>query len=158
MSQLHVRNFLREIIRTARKIHTELGPDYKRKQYAGALAAGFSGGRWGCEQNVTLPSIIQSSHWKPDRPQPDFFKADFTFLNRNVLVRVVLYQWEIPLGVCRDLWQRMDATGVPLGLILNFGRPAFEYRRVMHSGYLGRLRAEWAQKRTPQRAQEAALS
>jgi GxxExxY protein len=142
MSQLHVRYVLREIYRTAREIHTELGPGYKRKRYAGALAARFSGCRYGCERDVALPSIVQSPHWKPDHPLPAYFNADFTFLYRKILVRVVLYQWEIPPGVCRDLWQRIDATGVPLGLILNFGRPEFEYRRVMHHGYLRQWRTE----------------
>jgi GxxExxY protein len=136
INRFHLRYYLREIYRAAREIHAELGPDCKRKHYAAALAARFSGGRYGCERDVELPC---------SKGAQDSITADFTFLNRKVLVRVVLYQWEITPGVCRDLWERLDATGVPLGLILNFGSPAFEYRRVQHQGYVQQWRREEVQ-------------
>ncbi|GHV45036.1 hypothetical protein AGMMS49546_30000 [Spirochaetia bacterium] len=139
---LHVRNILREIYRTAREIHAELGPDCRRKHYAGALAAHYSGRRYGCEQDVILPCIAGTPQYGPQDDPAEFIKADFTFLDRKVLVRVVLYQWEISLGVCRDLWWRMNVTGVPLGLILNFGSPEFEYKRVVHHKYLEQWRRE----------------
>ncbi|GHV93424.1 hypothetical protein AGMMS50268_39270 [Spirochaetia bacterium] len=39
----------------------------------------------------------------------------------------------------------MNAAGVPLGLILNFGRPEFEYKRVVHRNYL----QQWRRERLP---------
>ncbi|GHT56319.1 hypothetical protein FACS1894109_04900 [Spirochaetia bacterium] len=138
----HVHDLLRDIFRTARKIHAELGPNYRRKRYVGALAAHYSGGRRGCEQDVILPCIAGTPQYGPPEDPAEFINADFTFLNRKVLVRVVLYQWEITPGVSRDLWWRMNVTGIPLGLILNFGRPEFEYRRIVHHKYLQQWRRE----------------
>ncbi|GHT55856.1 hypothetical protein AGMMS50233_06500 [Endomicrobiia bacterium] len=147
---LHIRNILREIYRTAQEIHAELGPGYRRKRYAGALAARYSGQRYGCEQDVILPCIAGMPQYGPPEDPAEFIKADFTFLNRKVLVRVVLYQWEITPGVCRDLWWRMNVTGVPLGLILNFGRPEFKYKRVVHHKYL----QQWQEERQACRFRE----
>ncbi|GHT53472.1 hypothetical protein FACS1894106_4360 [Spirochaetia bacterium] len=87
---------------------------------------------------MILPYIAGTPQYDPQ----EFIKADFTFLNRKVLVRIASYQGEISLDASRNLWWRMSVTGIPLGLILNFGRPEFEYRRVMHHKYLQQWRRE----------------
>ncbi|GHV78121.1 hypothetical protein AGMMS49942_29420 [Spirochaetia bacterium] len=134
--------FIRTIFRTAGEVHAELGPDCKRKHYEMALAKRFSGGRYGCEHYVSLPCVIPEAEWNSVFPRPERINADFTFFNRHVLVRVVFYKQSIPDSVCRDLWRRMYAADIPLGLILNFGRPVFEYRRVMYRHRLAQWRAE----------------
>ncbi|GHV76786.1 hypothetical protein AGMMS49942_16070 [Spirochaetia bacterium] len=134
---------LRIIYQAAGEIHAELvGSDYKRKHCEMALAKRFSGGRFGCEQHVSLPCVIPEAEWKSVFPRPQTINADFTFLNRHILVRIVFYKQHIPEGACRDLWRRMYAADIPLGLIINFGNPVFEYRRVMYSRRLAEWRAE----------------
>ncbi|GHV78109.1 hypothetical protein AGMMS49942_29300 [Spirochaetia bacterium] len=142
MSRSNTCGFLRKIYQAAGEIHAEMGPGYKRKYYEIALAQRFSGGAYGCEQNVALPCVIPEAQWKSVFPRPEHINADFTFLNRHILVRVALYQWQIPDSVCRDMWRRMYAAGIPLGLILNFGSPVFEHRRVIYSRRMTQWLAE----------------
>ncbi|GHV75756.1 hypothetical protein AGMMS49942_05770 [Spirochaetia bacterium] len=135
--------FIRTIYRAAGEIHAQLvGSDYKRKHCEMALAKRFSGGRYGCEQNVALPCVIPEAEWNSVFPRPQSIRADFTFFNRHVLVRIVFYKQSISEGACRDMWRRMYAADIPLGLILNFGRPVFEYRRVMYRRRLAQWREE----------------
>ncbi|GHV65797.1 hypothetical protein AGMMS49587_20400 [Spirochaetia bacterium] len=129
---------IRPIYRAAAKVFAELGPAKKkewRHRYLGALAAQFPGGQYGMEREVPLPGLLHP--------------ADFTFIYRHILVRVAIYPWSIkPSDSLRaDMWRRLDATGIPLGVILNFGREEYEHLRVVHYANL----AAWNEERMARR-------
>jgi GxxExxY protein len=122
------------IQRAAREIHAALGAGLKCGVYLDALEQRFAGGLCGMERGVLLPVVAEGIARE--------IRADFTFKNRTVLVRVVSNMGLITEEMRVAHWFAMNDTGVPLGIILNFGRDEFDYQHVVHKGYEYKLKAE----------------
>ncbi|GHT63906.1 hypothetical protein FACS1894110_02540 [Spirochaetia bacterium] len=124
---------LKPIYRAGSEVYAECGPaknKKSRKWYLDALSAKFPDGHYGIERDVSLPGLLHP--------------ADFTFIYRHILVRVTVYPWSIKqsTSLCKDIWRRLNAAGIALGVILNFGGEEYEHLRVIHHANLDRWNAE----------------
>jgi hypothetical protein len=110
-----------------------------------ALEQRFAGGGYGMERNVMLP--IVSNKVAPGGFTEGGICADFTFVHRSVLVLVLANPCHITEDMKRRHWFRLNDTGIPLGLILNFGGESFEYHRIVHQANLAKwndVRQQWS--------------
>jgi hypothetical protein len=99
-----------------------------------ALEQRFMGGYRGMERDVLLPAVREGTGRE--------IHADFTFKNRAVLVRVVSNPGLITKEMRVAHWHEMNDTGLPLGIILNFGRAEFDYQHIVHQAYEQKAKAE----------------
>jgi hypothetical protein len=132
-------HILYPIHRAAREIHAALGGGLERAAYMDALEQRFMGGYRGMERGVLLPATCGVA--------ARAVRADFTFKNRTVLVRVVSEPGLITTEMRVAHWREMNDTGLPLGIILNFGRDEFDYQHVVHQAYEQKAKAGLAQPR-----------
>jgi hypothetical protein len=126
-------HILYPIRHVAQKVHAELGGGLKCGVYLDALEERYRAIGQGMERNVLLP--VTSGRVSAEYFAAGGIHADFTFKNRMVLVRAVSNPGSITEKMMLSHWFAMNDTGIPLGIILNFGLGEFEYRHVMHKAY-----------------------
>ncbi|GHV62299.1 hypothetical protein AGMMS49587_08730 [Spirochaetia bacterium] len=134
------------IKRAARKIHAQLGGGQLTGVYLDALETWFSGGKNGMERNVLLSPVgerrLADGSVLPRSALSDGLRADFTFKHRTVLVRVLSQPDPVSEKALQNLWFALNDTGLPLGIIMNFGRSEFESAHVVHRAYEHRFKQE----------------
>jgi GxxExxY protein len=114
---------LNPILRAAEEVHAALGPGLAPKAYADALEEKFPRGKHGMERDVFLPMV---------RDKGSFVPADFTFVHRNILVRVTSYPEPLHGDTWTGMRSRLEAAGLSLALVLNFGVEEPDFLRVIH--------------------------
>ena len=137
------------ILRAAREIHAALGPGLARSVYADALEARFPDGKHRMERDVLLPSVKEDGKT---------IAAYFTFLYRKILVRGVSYPDPLWPDTEGALLRRLFAAGLPLGVVLNFGRDELEVLCVTNHKGMAALKSECAQRRAFKAAGKARLA
>jgi GxxExxY protein len=102
-----------------REVYAELGPGLEKERYIEALAQRLKDTNHHFETNAELPCSAGG-----------YMHADLTYAHRKVYILVGENPRQIPESVCNRMQFRLKATGIPMGIILNFGREEPEYRQV----------------------------
>lgn len=111
------------IIGCAMQVHSELGPGYLEAVYQGALSIQFEEQRLPFEQQVPLRVSYHG------RPVGAPYRADFVCYG-DVLVELKAITTLTRADVAQ-LANYLTATGLRLGLLLNFGGTSLQYQRVI---------------------------
>jgi GxxExxY protein len=110
-----------------REVYEELGTGLDKTLYIEALAQKLKNTCRHYETTVTLPCSAGG-----------IMHADLTYAYRKVYVKLTRSPAGISDGVCKKMQFRLKATGIPLGIILNFGKEEPEYRQVVYMEHLQR--------------------
>ena len=111
------------IIGAAMAVHRELGPGFLEAVYEEALALEFTDRRIPFRKEVGLPV-----HYK-GRKLPCGYRADFVCYESVIVERKALQNLS---GVEEaQLLNYLKATRLERGLLLNFGRPSLEFKRLI---------------------------
>lgn len=122
--RLLYRALTREIIGAAFAVHRELGPGFLEKVYETALLIELSEQRVSGTPQAEIPVFYRS------RPVGIYY-ADI-LVDGKVICEIKAVQAIIPAHQAQ-LLHYLKATGLQLGLILNFGAPSLEFRRLAKS-------------------------
>ena len=112
-----------KILNLAIKIHKILGPGFKEKAYEKALAHEFTENK------------IKFARQKPITIKYDYItvgdqRLDF-IVNKKVIVEIKAVP-ELNTSHKAQILSYLKATGIKVGLLLNFGRNRVEIKRVIH--------------------------
>ena len=113
------------IIGAAMEVHGEFGPGFLEPVYQGALAIELRRRGVPHEREVQLPVTYRGE------PTGAPYRADF-ICDRRVLVELKAHK---ALGAAdvAQVVHYLKATGLRLGILLNFGAPRLERRRVIYA-------------------------
>jgi GxxExxY protein len=111
------------VIGAAFKVHRELGPGFVEAAYKRALAFELEERTIPFQEEVALPLVYRG------KPLGAVFRADLVCEGRLLLELKALPQ--VGLKERRQVVHYLKATGLPLGLLLNFGEPSRHVERVL---------------------------
>ncbi len=109
------------IIGAAMEVHRELGPGFPEAVYQEALAIEFAQRNIPCIREVELPVYCKGELLRTK------YRADFTCFDTVVVETKALAQ--LTSADLAQLLNELKATGMELGLLINFGAPSLEFRR-----------------------------
>jgi len=118
------RALTQQIIGAAFAVHGELGPGFLEKVYETALLIELA------EQRVPVTPQAEIPVFYRSRPVGIYY-ADI-LVDGKVICEIKAVQAIIPAHQAQ-LLHYLKATGIQLGLILNFGAPSLEFRRLARS-------------------------
>jgi GxxExxY protein len=115
-------NLTYRIIGAAMAVHNRIGSGYKEEVYEKALAVELSQqGMSGVRQH---PVSVEY-----EGQQVGLFYLDL-WVENQVVVEVKAFSHQITNDERAQVINYLKATGAPVGLLLNFGRRALEYKRI----------------------------
>ncbi len=113
------------IIGAAMEVHRELGPGFLEAVYQAALAIEFSRREIPFERDVELP-VYYKDVLLPCRYKPDFVCFESVIVELKALSALT--------GVDdSQVLNYLKATCFERGLLLNFGRPSLDFKRLVFS-------------------------
>lgn len=125
------------MIGAAMEVHRELGHGFLEAVYQEALAIEFAARDIPFQREVELPVKYKGELLKTR------YRADFICYDSVVLeTKAILQLTTADLG---QVINQLKATGMKIGLLINFGAPSLEYRRVVLSG--GKSSADYVDER-----------
>lgn len=111
------------IIGSAMEVHTELGAGFLESVYQEALSIEFK------ERGIPFAAEVELPIRYKGKPLVTFFRADFVCFGEVV---VELKALKALSGVEESqLLNYLKATGIERGLLLNFGAPRLEVKRMV---------------------------
>jgi GxxExxY protein len=113
------------IIGAAMAVHARLGHGFLESVYQEALAAELT------RRHVPFEREVEIEVWDAGKILDSHFRADF-IAYRSVIIElkaVGALNW----GHGRQVINDLKATGIRIGLLLNFGRPSLEWKRLIQS-------------------------
>lgn len=111
-----------KIIKLALEVHNELGCGFLEKVYENALMLLFE------KEKITAKQQAPADVYFQDKVVGQYF-ADILVDNKVILeLKTVEVISNIHIA---QVINYLRATGIKLGLILNFGKPKFEYKRLV---------------------------
>lgn len=113
------------IIGAAMEVHRELGSGFLEAVYQGALAREFERRGIPFEREVHLPVIYKG------RPLTTRYCADFICYGSVVVELKALSQ--LSRAEAAQIINYLKATGMGLGLLLNFGATSLQFERYVNS-------------------------
>ena len=122
MSKFIHRELTYEIIGAAMEVHSTLGPGFLEAVYQTALAEEFK---------------IRKINFSREKPLPVFYKdqlvgkyqADF-IVDEKIILELKAVSKIHPKHIAQTI-HYLTSTGLKLALLLNFGAPSLEYKRVI---------------------------
>ena len=113
------------IIGAAMAVHNQLGPGYREAVYERALAV-----------ELQLREMVAEAQFPVEVQHHEvpvgLFFVDL-FVERTVVVEVKAFAHQLGDDELAQVINYLQATGAPVGLLLNFGRRRLDYRRVFPS-------------------------
>lgn len=109
------------IIGAAMRVHAELGPGLVELTYQRALALELGAAGIHHEREVAVPIWYRGTNI-------DMFRADFACGDLLLELKAVPFTPEAGVS---QLAHYLTATGKPAGLLLNFGTPRLQVKRVL---------------------------
>ncbi|HLS31157.1 MAG TPA: GxxExxY protein [Flavobacteriaceae bacterium] len=114
-----------KIIGACMKVHRALGPGFLEAVYEEALAEEFTKQGIDFKRQVKLPIYYEKKKLKK------YYKADFICYDKIVLeTKAVSF---MPKGFYKQLNNYLKATRKKLGMLVNFGKPSLEYKRIVNT-------------------------
>src|SRR5690606_474380 len=114
-----------KIIGACMKVHRELGSGFLEAVYEEALKKEFMNSKIPFESQVKLNVFY-------DGDQLDkYYKADFICYDKIVLELKSVSQ--IPIIFYAQLKNYLAATNKELGMLINFGQPSLNYKRIINT-------------------------
>ena len=110
------------IIGAAMAVHNEIGYGFKEEVYEKALEVKLNGNGIHVERQYEV-------HVEYEGIQVAIFYLDL-FAENQVIVEVKPFRHHLTNDELAQIINYLKATGAPVGLLFNFGRRKFEYRRV----------------------------
>ena len=114
----------RQIIGTAMKLHSELGPGFKEVVYHKGMIVAL--GEVGCVVETEKPFKV---YWK--KIKIGDFRVDL-IVNKKIVIEVKAVAGKMHKIFQSQLVSYLKASGLEIGLILNFGNPSLEFQRVVY--------------------------
>ena len=110
------------IIGAAIEVHRELGHGFLEAVYQEALEKEFR------EKSIQFQREVPLRIYYKKRPLNKYYIADFICYNKIIIELKTVSV--ITKNHYRQLLNYLTATGLKLGLILNYGKQSLEYRRI----------------------------
>jgi GxxExxY protein len=126
MGQILYRSEAYQIVGACMEVYNTLGYGFLEIVYKDAMEIEF--------RNRELHYVREDEHtinYKGETLKHRFF-ADFTIEN-NIIVEVKANKDGITDDAIAQTLNYLKASGVQLGLIVNFGKSSFEYKRLIYS-------------------------
>jgi GxxExxY protein len=122
------------IIGAAMEVHRQLGPGFLEAGYQAALAVEFAQRQIAFNDDIELP-VYYKSILLPCSYKPDFVCFESIIIELKALQAIT--------GVeDAQVLNYLKATRLERGLILNFGRPSLEFKRLIFSNQRKSARSE----------------
>ncbi len=112
------------IIGAAMEVHRTLGHGFLEPVYQEALAIELELQNIPHQREVGLPIRYK------DRVLSTGYRADFIYFNREVLVEIKALS-ELSSSWEAQVINYLKATGIEVGLLINFGVPSLQYKRLV---------------------------
>lgn len=114
----------RNIIGLAMRAHRELGPGFKENIYHKAMLHILKANKY---------SVLTEKPFKVymDKNEIGSFRIDL-MVNSKVIIEIKAVGGKMPQIFQSQLVSYLKASGLELGLLLNFGNPSLEFKRVVH--------------------------
>ncbi len=114
----------KNIIGLAMRVHRELGPGFKENIYHKAMIAVLSDGRY---------NVLTEKPFKVylDKKEIGNFRADL-IVDNKIIVEIKAVSGKMPQIFQSQLVSYLKAAGLEVGLLLNFGNPSLEFKRIVH--------------------------
>ncbi|MBI2444131.1 MAG: GxxExxY protein [Candidatus Magasanikbacteria bacterium] len=112
------------IIGAAMRLHRELGPGFKENIYQKGII--LSPKEMNYDIEIEKPFIV---YWK--KIKIGNFRTDL-IVNKKVIIETKAIAGKMPKIFQAQLISYLKASGIEVGLILNFGNPSLEFQRVVY--------------------------
>jgi len=122
MSMLVYKEETYRIVGACMEVHRELGPGFLEGVYQEALAEEFSEQRIPANREQKLEILYKG------KPLQKHYYADFVCYDK-VIVELKAVRELLP-DHDAQLFNYLKATGLKLGLLINFGSPSLMYKRI----------------------------
>jgi len=111
------------VIGAAMRVHGELGAGFVESVYQEALGREFAAAGIPFEAQRRLRVLYEG------KPLDKYFVADFVCFE-GILVEIKAVT-AMPLNFIRQVLSYLKATGYRIGLLINFGAPGLQWKRVI---------------------------
>lgn len=112
----------RKIIGIAMKIHTELGPGFKEHIYHQAMLNDLQEERFDVETEFEYDVVYKSK-------LIGIFRVDL-LINNKIIVELKAVSGEMPTIFQTQTVSYLKASNLEVGLLINFGNPSLEVKRI----------------------------
>jgi GxxExxY protein len=112
-----------KIIACCYKIHSQIGPGFQEKIYHNALKIIIK------KENIKHESE-KEFHVYFDKVKAGTFRCDL-LVEEKVIVEIKAVSGRMPILFEHQLLSYLKASGIKVGLLINFGNPSCEVRRLM---------------------------
>jgi len=113
----------RGIIGIAMKVHRELGPGFKERIYHSTLLMIFEST---CRVDTEVTFEVRFENMVVGK-----FRADLV-VGAKVIVEIKAVSGKMPKIFQSQLVSYLKASGLEVGLLLNFGNPSLEFQRIVN--------------------------
>ncbi len=131
---MHINQLTEKIIGCSFKVHRALGPGFPEKVYQSALLNSLQGPRFTVERECRFRVVFE------DKPVGDFH-IDL-LVNGMVILEVKAVTGPMPRVFAAQLLAYLKAAQLPVGLLINFGNPSCQIKRVIFSSAKSRKSEE----------------
>lgn len=107
------------------KVYNDLGSGFMEAVYEEVLEKEFRAAKISFERQKRLKLYYK------DMPLDKYYRADFV-IEERVILEIKSTQY-IVMNHMKQLRNYLKATNMRLGLLINFGAPSLEFRRVLNN-------------------------
>ena len=124
MTEIVLKKESYQIVGACMRVHAELGPGFLEAVYQEALEREFN------HCNIPFKSQIKLSLFYKDEKLKKYYIADFLCYHKIVLELKALQFLHTTSN--DQLLNYLRATNLRLGMVVNFGKPSLEYKRILN--------------------------
>ncbi len=114
----------KQIIGIAMEIHRQLGPGFKERVYHNAMLALLQKQKCEVESEKVFKVYLENT-------KIGDFRVDLLVFSK-IIVEIKAIDGFLPQVFRTQLVSYLKASGLEVGLLLNFGNPSLEFKRIAH--------------------------